>query len=194
MASFIVFVICSGAYPPTARLYEASMMTHMLLQLPLLSLAGWHLPLESTRIKPLLHRYDPYAVIAVIVLIGCSLFWMLPLNLDKVVSEPVFRALKLVTVPIGFGLSLRWIWLRAHPIVKIVVLLELWATMARLGWLYLESPEQLCSSYLIGEQRMVGTIILGIALCIGLYGLLTGIFGNFADQPNQHMADTAQNS
>jgi len=114
------------------------------------------------------------------------------LNLDQAAFDPQFRALKLVSVPLGIGLCLRWICTRSYPIVRIVIFFELWASVARLGWLYIESPEQLCSNYLIGEQRLVGTVLLTLALLTGLIGLFIGIFGSYAKLPNKHIAKPIQ--
>ena len=163
----------------------------MLLQLPLLVLVGWFIPLQFPIVREFLDRYDPHAAIAVVFLVGFSLFWMLPVNLDLVVSDTLFRMFKVVSVPLFIGLGLKWVWLCAHPILKIVVLFELWAAITRLGWLFLESPEQLCSNYLIGEQRIVGTALLGVSLLTGVAGLLIGIFGVYADAQDQQSVGTA---
>jgi len=187
-----VYILFTGAFPFTAKIYESSMMMHMLIQLPMLILIGCLIPLTHPRLITTLAKLDPHAVIALVIFIGCTLFWMLPVNLDLAVSEPLYRFFKLVSVPIGIGLSFKWIWLRAHIIVKIVVLFELWAAVTRLGWLYLESPEQLCSNYLIGEQRTVGTVLLGISLICGVIGLIVGVFGTYSDTPNKSLAESVR--
>lgn len=43
-----------------------------------------------------------------------------------------------------------------------VVLLELTATLFRLGWLYLISPVRLCSNYLLDDQQRLGASLLAI--------------------------------
>jgi len=187
-----IIFLCSGVHPTTAQFYETSMMKHMLVQMPLLVIVGWFVPMQFSPVRLLLARYDQSGAIAVVVLISCTLFWMLPLNLDQAAFDPQFRALKLVSVPLGIGLCLRWICTRSYPIVRIVIFFELWASVARLGWLYIESPEQLCSNYLIGEQRLVGTVLLTLALLTGLIGLFVGIFGSYAKLPNKHIAKPIQ--
>lgn len=178
-------IIAAGFFPPTARFFEASMINHMLLQLPLLALAGAFVQIKGTGLYRKATLIDPYGGVALVLASGCLIFWMLPINLDLAVIDTRFRALKLLSVPLLIGLCLKWVWIRSAAIVKIVVMIEGWAAVTRLGWLYLESPEQLCSSYLIGEQRMVGSTLLIVSAVTGVIGLFWGIFGVFGhpDEP-----------
>ena len=188
--ALVLLIVCSSTLPVTAKWYEATMSSHMLLQLPLLGLCGWLLPSLFPGIIRPLYRFDPYGAIAVVVFTGCSLFWMLPVNLDLTVSDSLYRAVKVITVPVGIGLALRWIWLRSHAVLKIVVLFELWASVTRLGWLYLESPIQLCSNYLISEQQFVGNTLLLVSMVAGFTGLTVGFFGRYSVSVEQHMTNT----
>lgn len=124
-------------------------------------------------------KFDPIGAIALVIGSGWLLYWMLPMNLDFAITDIGYRLLKVVSVPLGIGLCFRWAWIRSNSIVRIVVLFEAWAAAARLGLLYLESPEQLCSSYLIGEQQVVGKLLLLGAMFAGFSGLIWGIFGKF---------------
>lgn len=184
-AGLVFIALC--IIPSIARIFESSMTGHMLVQLPLLSVAGGLLLAKGSVIYQYANRFDPKGVIALVFGSGWLLFWMLPMNLDFAASEISYRLLKLVSVPLGIGLCFRWVWMRSHLIVRIVVLFEAWAGAVRLGWLYLESPEQLCSSYLIGEQQVVGKILLSVALAAGVVGMVWGIFGKFqqVEQPQK---------
>ena len=171
--TFIFFCLV----PPVAVAFESSMVAHMLIQLPLLALCGGLLLVNGSALFKIADKIDPHGLIALVVGSGWLLFWMLPMNLDFASTETSYRILKLICVPLGIGLCFRWVWRRSNAIIRIVVLFEAWAGIARLGFLYLESPEQLCSSYLIGEQQVVGKILLIIALITGIIGLIWGIFG-----------------
>ena len=119
------------------------------------------------------------AYIALIVASGWLLFWMMPLYLDLATTDLGYRFLKTLSVPLGIGLCLAWAWRCVGALAKIAIAFEAWAIATRLGWLYLESPERLCSSYLLSEQRAVGQILLTVSCVSAAVGLLWGVFGNF---------------
>ena len=176
---FSLLILAISLIPDTARVFESSMINHMLIQLPLLAIVGAALVNFDGRIYRYGVSLDPHGFIALIAASGGLFFWMLPLNLDLATGDPIYRALKVVTVPLCVGVSLKWVWLRCHPIIKIVVVFEIWAAAARIGWLYLESPGQLCSNYLIGEQQIVGRVLLMLSAVTGVIGLFYIIFGSF---------------
>jgi hypothetical protein len=49
-----------------------------------------------------------------------------------------------------------------------------------LGWLYLASPERLCSNYLLGDQQWLGKIMLGVGAIISLMVAWNLIWGRIA--------------
>jgi hypothetical protein len=77
------------------------------------------------------------------------------------------------------GLPLAQSWPRSSFVVRGVFLLELIATLFRLGWLYLVSPERLCSNYLIDDQQRLGQILIaaGAMLFLWIAGKL--LWGRF---------------
>ena len=175
----VLLFIALCLLPPIATVFESTMIAHMLIQLPLLGLCGGLLLVENSALYRAANKYDPKGAIALVIGSGWLLFWMLPMNLDFASTDTGYRILKLLTVPLGVGLCLRWAWNRSGMIVRIVVLFEAWAVIARMGLLYLQSPEQLCSNYLIGEQQIVGKILLTVAMITGFVGLIFGVFGKF---------------
>ena len=164
------------------------MIMHMLVQFPLLILAGAACFYPAGRLKPVLEKVDPLGAIAFICLTGWMWFWMLPLNLDLATIEPFMRLLKLVSLPIGIGFCFRWFWYRANAVFKCVVVFEIWASITRLGWLYIESPLQLCSSYLIGEQQQVGAMLLMASAFSAVVVIFYSMFGTFDKNPDLEVA------
>jgi len=160
------------------------MVRHMLLQMPLLVVAGvWLLQVgvkRNKRFNLTARIIDPYGASALVLGTGWMLFWMIPLHLDLATIDPLFRVLKVVSVPLGIGLCFGWVFSKANLLVKMVIGFELWASVTRLGWIFVESPEQLCSSYLIGEQQQVGTVLLLISAVVAVTALLYGVLGNFS--------------
>lgn len=162
---------------PGSAWFEASMHRHMLVQLPWLAVAGALICGPGSRARRVLERVDPGGWLAMLVAAACLVYWMLPVSLDLATMHAVDRLAKVVILPLGVGVCLRWALLRAPPVARIVLLFEIWASVTRLGWLYLESPLPLCSNYLVGEQQQVGQVLIGVSAASGLFALYIVIFG-----------------
>ena len=180
MARTVLLAVCvAGLFPPVAALFEGSMQMHLLVQMPLLAFCGGYWVYRSARLKRALERLDPTGGIALVIGSGWMIYWMLPLTMDLATFDPAVRLLKVVTIPVCVGGALTWSWLRFGPIGRGVVLLEAWAILGRLGWVYLISPVQLCSNYLIDDQQRVGSLLLSAALVSAVVVALWAIFGPF---------------
>ena len=177
--TILLAVSVAGLFPPVAALFEASMRSHLLVQMPLLAFSGGYWVYRSPRLKRWLERVDPSGYIALVVGSGWFIYWMLPISLDLATFDPAIRLLKIVTVPVCVGGALTWSWLRLGPIGRGVMLLEAWAILGRLGWVYLISPVQLCSNYLIDDQQRTGSLLLGAALVSAVGMALWAVFGPF---------------
>ncbi len=189
----LIALFAANLIPSAAHWFEASMIRHMLVQLPLLAIAGASLLLTSEPLQQMLQKIDPGGICALILGTGCMLFWMLPLHLDLATTDPWFRLLKVTTVPLGIGLCWLWAFQRSSLLMKILICFEGWASISRLAWIYLESPQQLCSSYLISEQQQAGTILLVVSVAIAVTASLWGLFGRFdtarVNQPQSRQSD-----
>jgi len=178
-AALLLFLTITGLIPQGALWYESSMTMHMLVQFPLLIISGAIAFNPKDRFYASLVKIDPLGAIAFICFTGMMWFWMLPINLDLATIDPATRLFKLLSVPVGIGFCFRWLWHRLNGVFKCVILFEIWASVTRLGWLYIESPEQLCSSYLIGEQQQVGTLLLLISAVTAAIAVIYSLFGSF---------------
>jgi hypothetical protein len=182
----LVAVSVAGLFPPVAALFESSLRMHLLVQMPLLAICGGCWVYRSARLKRGLARIDPSGGIALVVGSGWMICWMLPLSMDLATFDPAVRLLKIVTVPVFVGAALTWSWLRLGPIGRGVMLLEAWAMFGRLGWVFLISPVQLCSNYLIDDQQRTGSLLLGAALVSAVLVALWALFGPFRkSQPSE---------
>lgn len=170
------------------------MASHMLIQLPLLIVMGATCFQPKVQLNAVLTHIDPHGAIAFICFTGWMFFWMLPLNLDLATIDPSIRLLKLISVPIGIGFCLRWLWHQSNAVLKCVVIFEAWASITRLGWLYIESPLQLCSSYLIGEQQRVGTLLLVVSAFSATVIIFYALFGAFDEISDSTLESTSRYS
>lgn len=166
--------------PPVRHALEASMSAQMLVQLPLLAAVGYLLGLLlPLRAAASLAHWNHRGVTGFVLASLASAYWMLPRLLDASLTEPAIAAAKFLSVPLLVGLPLAQSWPRSSFVVRGVFLLELIATLFRLGWLYLVSPERLCSNYLIDDQQRLGRILIaaGAMLFLWIAGKL--LWGQF---------------
>lgn len=159
------------AIPPVRTGMQTTMTLQMLAQLPLLAMAGWLLAeAVPRRIDDALARWNGSGIAGLLLASLVGMFWMLPRMMDVSVNEGGWMLAKFVSVPLLIGLPVALSWPHAGFVVRGVVLLEVIASAFRLGWLYLVSPERLCSNYLLGDQQRLGKYLLtiGVALCLVL--------------------------
>ena len=155
------------AVPPIRHTLESAMTLQMLVQIPLLALAGWWLAQGTPgslnqRLSAWNHRGISGLLLASLV----GMVWMLPLAMDAALDDPRVTLAKFLSVPLLIGAPIALSWPRAGFVVRGVVLVELIATTLRLGWLYLISPLRLCSNYLLDDQQRVGRILLVVGFAI----------------------------
>ena len=160
---------CVLGLPPVRHALEASMTLQMLAQIPLLALAGWWLrPLLPDRVVEELAGWNRNGISGIVLVSLAAMVWMLPRAMDASLDVAWVELAKFASVPLLVGLPLSLSWPGAGFVVRGVFLVEVIATAFRLGWLYLASPQRLCSNYLLGDQQWLGKIMLGIGAVIGL--------------------------
>lgn len=157
------------AVPPVRHALESTMTLQMLVQIPLLALAGWWLARRTPDwLDRHLARWNHSGISGLLLASLAGMVWMLPLAMDAALDDPRFTLAKFLSVPLLIGAPVALSWPRAGFVVRGVVLLELTATAFRLGWLYLISPERLCSNYLLDDQERLGKILLAVGFAIVL--------------------------
>ena len=169
LAGAILWVLL--ALPPLRHALESAMTLQMLAQIPLLVLAGWCLAHGTpSRLERRLSQWNHGGISGLLLASLAGMVWMLPLAMDAALDEPRITLAKFLSVPLLIGAPIALSWPRAGFVVRGVVLLELIATMLRLGWLYLISPVRLCSNYLLDDQQRLGRILLvaGFAVLLAL--------------------------
>jgi hypothetical protein len=168
------------AAPPLRRWLDASMVSQMLVQIPLLAVAGWLLAdAIPARWRARIDSWNRQGLATLALATSASACWMLPRALDAAVAEPAIILAKLASVPLLIGAPLAIGWPRMSFIVRGVAIAEGIATLFRLGWLYAASPVRLCSRYPIEDQHRLGTWLFAIgaaALAVVAWKLLFGRF------------------
>jgi hypothetical protein len=185
-ASALVLVLLA---PPVRRLLESSMTVQMLAQLPLLAACGVLLARAiPARAAAWLEPWNHGGVSGLILASVSSAYWMLPRALDAGVTEPWITFAKFLALPLLTGLPLALAWPRMTFIVKGVLTVEVLATLFRLGWLYLASPDQLCNLYRIDDQQRLGCWLLALGGAATFVVAARLLFGRFAASPAVDLA------
>lgn len=160
---------------------EAGMAWHMGVQLPLLLLSGVLLArlMHWRQHATALRRYRMTLLLFALFTLA---LWMLPRLLDAALHQPWVELLKFISLPLA-GAALWSCWPHLPIVLRGVLHLEWIASLLRLGWLYLQSPERYCVSYDIGDQQSLGYLLLAYATA---YGVLLAVRMLFFSLPVRH--------
>lgn len=157
------------AIPSIQQELESTMTSQMLLQIPLLVLAGWWFAHGTPDwVNMGLSKWDQNGINGLLLASLTSIVWMLPIALDSALNDVWITIAKFLSVPLLIGAPIALSWPRAGFVVRGIVLVELIATALRLGWLYLISPDRLCTNYLLDDQLRLGKYLLVIGSAIFL--------------------------
>lgn len=157
------------ALPAARHALEATMTLHMLVQIPLLAIAGWWLrPLLPRGAVKSLAAWNRGGISGLLLASLAAMVWMLPRALDAALEEPWIEMAKFIGVPLLIGVPLAVSWPHAGFVVRGVFLAEVIATAFRLGWLFLLAPQRWCSNYLLSDQQRLGKAMLAIGVAISL--------------------------
>lgn len=162
MAWLVVLLAIAPSLPALRFLLASSMMFHMLIQLPMLIVAGY---LLSTAYQPKFFQYSLYQYLSCwLWILLAGMFWMLPISLDKALLNPYWDLFKILTLLVS-GVLLR----PALASPKILSLFFIGSTVMMLffiGYFYQDSDLRLCNSYLLESQKTAGIGLIFLAFAI----------------------------
>ena len=150
----------------------ALMSLHMLVQIPLLTLAGvfaeqgWRTARRASGADPQARRawsYNDYGVpgLLLVSLIGAG--WMIPKALDDALTDWRVAAFKYLGLPVC-GWLLRASLRRANQVIRIFFLGNFCWMSAIVGMIYLDQPVRLCNAYLQDDQSWAGRGLIMLAV------------------------------
>lgn len=163
-------------WPALRHAVESRMSLHMLVEFPLLFVAGW----SSSRLW--LCRFparrwlrcqrllDWRGWTGAVLTSGVALVWMLPSALDAALLWPAAAAAKIVS----WWLAGWWLadgWRRMDAEVMLFSIGNLAWMAATAGLLYVDAPTRLCVNYLQDDQRQAGVGLVLLALLLGVLAL-----------------------
>ena len=145
---------------------EADMARHMLIEFPLLLVAG----LATAKALPertvaLIRRSNQLGLAGFALVSLTSAYWMIPVALDQALSSGPAAAAKYASF-LAAGMLLP-VSFRAAPLALQAFFVGNWVWMtATVGLLYQSTPQQLCVNYLIGTQLNTGEGLVAAAVAI----------------------------
>lgn len=151
------------ALPPARALLEASMLRHMLLQAPLLLLAGALLAgAAGPKARAAMARWNAYGISGLLAAGGVLSVLMVPRALDLALVAPPVEAAKFVLLLLA-GAALRLSWQPAGLLVQGFFLGNVLPMMAVAGQLYADSTVRICNAYLLDDQARLGEWLIALA-------------------------------
>lgn len=144
---------------------EARLVTHLLVQMPLLVAAGI---LSAPCFNMLDSAWNRGGTAALVVAAGCFAVWMLPRSVDATQSEPLVELAKFATLPLLGGLPLALGIRRAPSLLRAFLAAQTVAMCGVLAFLYAHAPVRLCNAYTEEAQRELGVGFLAVGLALGL--------------------------
>lgn len=178
------------ATPAMRQMLEGDMALHMLLQFPLILLAGWllarGLPQQA---RSALQRWNHAGIAGLLMVSLVLMFWMIPRALDMALGDSTMEFWKFLTLLLA-GAALGLSWQVAGMIVRGFFLGNVLPMMMVAGWLYVVAPVRICNAYLTDDQLRAGSGLLALAIAGSAVWLLA--FFMSADQRDVQMHDESQ--
>lgn len=155
-------LLCSVT--PVREWLVATMTGHMLVQIPLLVIAGVLLcPPDGSHGS----RLNPGGAPGLLACAAILTTWMIPRALDLAVTSTAVAAFESISL-IGCGALLRRSWHRAGAIGQAFLVGNLTWMAAVAGLLLRDAPVRLCTTYLARDQYHAGTGLLLLATAVGV--------------------------
>ena len=162
------------ALPVARHWLEASMWRHMLLQFPLLLLAGTLLAAAlPARARGAIAGCNAHGIAGLVGLGVVLAVLMVPRVLDLALVSPAVEAAKCAALVLA-GAALRLSWRPAGWLVQGFFLGNVLPMMAVVGQIYIDSPVRVCNAYLLDDQTRLGQWLVGVAVVVAL-GWLAGV-------------------
>ena len=156
------------ALPSMRHFLEASMTRHMLVQFPLLALAGFCLAgaLPQSFVARL-DRWNGYGISGLSATALVLGLLMIPRLLDLALIDGRVELAKWLALLLS-GAALRLSWRPAGLLVQGFFLGNVLPMTAVVGYLFESSPVRVCNAYLLDDQERLGQRILWITAASGL--------------------------
>ena len=178
MALIAVLIIVVLAMPPAREALEGTMILHMLVQIPLLAVAGSIGALAiPRRWRASVTSWNRFGITGTLVAVIVSTWWMVPRALDGAISSGAMELFKFVSLPLLVGAPLALSWRELPFVGKGFLLANILPMWAVVGWLYVAAPTRVCNYYLVDQQVIAGYGLIAASIAAGAAAIGIGLFG-----------------
>ena len=156
-------------------LLASSMALHMLVQIPLLVIAGCFLNPKRIFNKNTQSIY--FYLGCWLWILFTSMFWMLPISLDKALLNYYWDIFKILTLLISGYLLMKA--LSGPKILSLFFIGSMVMMLFFIGYYYQDTDLRLCNSYLLESQKATGNGLMVLAffiLCFAIYAARRSLF------------------
>lgn len=155
--------------PPLRALIEQSMVWHMLVQMPLLVLAGalGAASLPASNAGAALQRLNRYGLSGFMLAQCIAAYWMIPAMVDRAVVLPGADAAKLATLWLA-GAALRASFRQAPAAVQLFFAGYGLPMLVWLGIYFASTELRLCNAYSLASQVRTGQGLVALSVLAGV--------------------------
>ena len=156
--------------PPFRFLIEQSMFVQMVIQMPLLFIAGALLNRFSIakKITNILGRWNVFGLTGFMLAQNILIYWMLPISIDRAVIMPLVDVAKVLTMILaGFfvGDALN----KSPAALQLFFIGYFVAMMIWLGMYFIYTDSRLCNAYSLNSQYWTGYGLCAISVMVAAY-------------------------
>lgn len=174
LAIAITLAAVTLSLPPLRHLIEQSMTWHMVVQMPLLMLAGWvfaHLvALPARRFLQLSKApsWNQFGLTGGVTTLVVLVYWMLPSSIDRALVVPRVDAFKVVSLW-SCGVLLRHCAERAPWLVQLFFIGTVLPMLVWAGLYFASTDLRLCNAYSLDSQIAAGRSLVGLAVALAVW-------------------------
>jgi hypothetical protein len=164
-----VLLMALLALPAMRHMLERVMVLHMLVQIPLLAVAGgFAAAAMPLRWKSRVAEWNQNGISGTLLALIASSWWMVPRALDWTLVSPGMETMKFVSLPLFVGAPVAVSWSHLGSMGRGLVAANVLPMWAVVGWLYVAAPVRVCNFYLVDQQVAAGAGLLAAAVALSL--------------------------
>jgi hypothetical protein len=156
------------ATPAAREVLERVMVTHMLVQIPLLAISGaLGVTALPRSLKARVAQWNRGGVSGTLLAVLASSWWMVPRALDWALASPAMEVAKFVTLPLLVGAPFALSWSSLGSIGRGFVVANVLPMWTVVGWAYIAAPARVCNYYLVDQQVVAGVGLVSVSIAFG---------------------------
>lgn len=174
LAGVVTFLAIALSFPPLRVLIEQSMVWHMVVQMPMLVVAGWLIAQALPSPLSTIMRWNRLGLTGALTAQLILAYWMLPIAIDRAIILPVSDIAKVLSLLVC-GLALRDTFLRAPVVVQVFFVGYGLSMLLGLGIYFTKTEQRLCNAYSQDSQIATGQGLIALAILAAVMWLAANL-------------------